>query len=82
MSLQDASQAGVGGQPEEDDSTPMPGKIVITACGGRINYTADTPWALFQGQPVYFCLPICKTDYEDDPFTSCLASRLLDLSAR
>ena len=54
------------------------GAIVITACGGRINYSDDTPCDVFRGETVYFCLPICKTDYQNDPLTSCLASRLMD----
>jgi hypothetical protein len=82
MSLQDGSNASLGGGQDYGGPMPQPGEIVVTACGGRISYTADTPWALFQGQPVYFCLPICQTDYENDPYTSCLASRLLDFGAR
>jgi hypothetical protein len=82
MSLEDASNSGVGGEQDYGGPMPRPGEIVVTACGGRINYTTDTLWALFQGQPVYFCLPICKTDYESDPYTSCLASRLLDFGTR
>lgn len=78
MSLGDGSNADLGGEQDYGVSLPMRGEIVITACGGRINYTADTPWVLFKGQPLYFCLPICKTDYQNDPYDSCLAFRSLD----
>ena len=82
MSLEDAPNANVGGERDNGDSLPMRGEIVLTACGGRINYTVDTPWTLFQGRPVYFCLPICKTDYDNDPHASCLALRWLDADER
>lgn len=82
MSLKGAFNADMGDEQDYGGAMPKPGEIVVTACGGRLNYSTDIPWALFQGQPVYFCLPICKTDYEDDPNTSCLASRLLDFGAR
>jgi hypothetical protein len=68
----------VGGKRNCGESRPEIGAIVITACGGRVNYSADTPCDVFRGETVYFCLPICKKDYQNDPFTSCLASRLLD----
>ncbi len=78
MSLEETADVGVGSERDRSNSQPIPDAIVITACGGRINYTDDTPSALFRGEAVYFCLPICKTDYENDPSTSCLAFRLLD----
>jgi hypothetical protein len=78
MSLENGSNADVGSKQNCGGSLPTRREIVITACGGRINYTGDTPWALFQGQQVYFCLPFCKTDYENDPNDSCLAFRSLD----
>lgn len=52
---------------------PGPGSPVRTACGGGIRYEPGTPWTLFRGRRVYFCLPACKEDFEKDPQTSCLA---------
>jgi hypothetical protein len=78
MSLGEVPGAEVDGKHDCQHARPERGAIVITACGGRINYSADTPCDLFRGETVYFCLPICKTDYQNDPFTSCLASRLMD----
>jgi hypothetical protein len=78
MSLREAPVEDVDGNPDCGEAQPEKGAIVITACGGRMNHSTDTPCDLFRGETVYFCLPICKTDYQNDPFTSCLASRLMD----
>ena len=78
MSLGEVPGAEVDDMQDCGDSRLMRDAIVITACGGRINYSADTPCDLFHGEPVFFCLSICKTDYQNDPHTSCLAARLLD----
>jgi hypothetical protein len=81
MSLEEASDVGMGSEQDRSNPQPISGSIVITACGGRLNYSVDTPSAFFRGEAVFFCLPICKTDYENDPYTSCLAFRLLDSDA-
>jgi hypothetical protein len=78
VSLGEAPGAEVDGQHDCEHTRHERGAVVVAACGGRINYTADTPCDLFRGETVYFCLPICKTDYQNDPLTSCLASRLLN----
>ena len=52
------------------------GARITTACNGRIRYTAGTPWVIYQGQKVFFCLPVCKEDFEADPGCSCLAFKL------
>lgn len=57
-------------------SYPHPGTEVATACGGIVRYEPNTPSALFNDEVVYFCLPICKADYEESPHTSCLAARI------
>jgi hypothetical protein len=82
MSQKKTLGANLSGQQDCGETQPKSGAIVITACGGRINYSTDTPCACFRGEAVYFCLPICKKDYENDPYTSCLAASLLDSGAR
>ena len=58
--------------------TPLtePGSEVTTACGNLIRLEAATPQAIYRGKRVFFCLPICKGDFEADPATSCLQARL------
>ncbi len=53
--------------------SPPLGALVSTACGGRVQYCATTPCVYYQGKMVYFCLPICKADFEADPAHSCLS---------
>jgi hypothetical protein len=53
------------------------GEPVRTACGGVVQYSGNTPCVLFRGEAVYFCLPVCKEDFERDPLSSCLAARIL-----
>jgi hypothetical protein len=69
--------------PEADDSRetewseclpPIPpvGATVPTICGGTLTYSANTPCAMYNGQRVFFCLAICKSDFDRDPQNSCL----------
>lgn len=58
-------------------SYPPPGTEVFTACGGIVRYMSDTPSVVYKDEVIYFCLPICKVDYEDNPKTSCLAARFI-----
>lgn len=51
------------------------GALVHTACGGVVQLTPQTPCASVEGRPVFFCLPVCKTDYERDATHSCLSTR-------
>ncbi len=51
--------------------------LVRTACGGVIQYAANTPCIQYQGEVVYFCLPVCEEDFDRDPRSSCLAARIL-----
>lgn len=78
MSLGEAPVEDVDGKHDCGKAQHERGAMVITACGGRINYSSETPCDQFRGETVYFCLQICKTDYQNDPFTSCLASLLMD----
>jgi hypothetical protein len=55
---------------------PALGAPVRTACDGTVLYSAATACVIFRGQPLYFCLPICRADFERDPAQSCLAPRL------
>ena len=54
---------------------PPVGSPVETACGARIRYHAEVPYVLVKGNPVYFCLPLCKEDFEKEPRFSCLSNR-------
>ena len=82
------SEQPAGGEARDSFSEPdggmedAPVKIgaqIITACNGRIRYTTGTPWAIYQGQKVFFCLPVCKEDFEADPGCSCLAIKLCQM---
>lgn len=59
-----------------ESGRPASGSLVLAACGGQIFYSSNTPGAIFNGEPVYFCLSACKADFERDPHVSCLAGRL------
>ena len=65
---------------EESDGAPAEtGAQVTTACNGHIRYVPGTAWAIYQGQKIFFCLPVCKEDFEADPGCSCLAIKLCHL---
>jgi YHS domain-containing protein len=55
---------------------PTLGTPVQTACGSMVEYSANTPCVNFRGERVYFCLQICKADFDQNPLASCMASRL------
>ena len=48
-----------------------------TACGAKIKISSDTPYVHFRGEIVYFCGWDCKQLYDEDPLSSCMATRLL-----
>lgn len=48
---------------------------VRTACGGTTQLTPDTPCVTYQGECIYFCLPVCKADFLANPRQSCMAIR-------
>jgi YHS domain-containing protein len=55
---------------------PEIGSEVTTACGNLVRLETGTPQAIYRGRRVYFCLPICKQDFEADPASSCLQASL------
>ncbi len=55
----------------ENSASPM----VHTACGGVIQVSEASIFAIYQGETIYFCMSECKTDFEKDPEHSCLALR-------
>lgn len=59
----------------EDCLPPVPavGQHVPTACGGTIAYTGGAPCVMLGGQRIYFCLAVCKADYDCDPRDSCVS---------
>jgi hypothetical protein len=61
-----------------DCEGPQPelGVEVPTACGGSVFYRPGAPCINFHGEHIYFCLSVCKEDYERDPHSSCMAARL------
>ncbi|MEJ2352059.1 MAG: hypothetical protein P8Y03_19910, partial [Anaerolineales bacterium] len=51
---------------------PETGNPVETACGFTVSFSPDLLYANHQGRRVFFCLPICKQDFDRDPLSSCL----------
>lgn len=51
----------------EKQLTPKEGEFVRVACGGSMEFTADTPWAIYQGEVVAFCTEGCKRTFDQDP---------------
>lgn len=56
------------------------GVEVQTACGDAIELKPDTPMAMFNRRPVYFCQVECKASFEDNPLNSCLADNIREQS--
>jgi hypothetical protein len=52
---------------------PAVGQPVPTACGGTIAYVGGTPCILLGGQRVFFCLAVCKADFDRAPRNSCVS---------
>lgn len=55
---------------------PAHGEKVLTACGGVVEYAADTPRVRYQDRWLYFCLPDCRIRFKLNPAASCLAENL------
>lgn len=49
------------------------GTLVHTACGGVVQYTPSASCVHIDEQVVFFCLPGCKSDFEEDPDHSCVS---------
>ena len=56
---------------------PAPGSEIRTACGGLAKFEPDSPRALHKDDWVFFCLPTCLQEFEQDPASSCYASQLV-----
>lgn len=56
---------------------PEYGSKVTTACGGFVPLEFDTPRSQYKGQPIYFCLAVCKEDFDRNPARSCFSCQLL-----
>ncbi len=52
-------------------------KVGETACGATILVTPKTPFVHYRDEIVYFCGQDCLDLYNEDPYNSCLAARLL-----
>ncbi len=48
-------------------AAPREGEDVKVACGGVMQFRADTPWAIYRDAVVAFCTPACKREFEKDP---------------
>lgn len=55
---------------------PAHGDKVMTACGGVVEFTADTLRTLYQNRWLFFCLPDCRARFERNPADSCLTDNL------
>lgn len=51
---------------------PALGEEVMTACGGIVEYTGDTPCAWYQDGWIFFCSQECRERFERNPAESCL----------
>ncbi len=55
-------------RPAGDEVTvPAYGSIVESACGGSMEFTPETPYAVYEGRVFFFCLPACKATFEEQP---------------
>ena len=46
---------------------PQPGQLIAVACGGEMVFKPETPWAIYNGEPVAFCTQACLNTFNDDP---------------
>ena len=56
---------------------PSPGSDIRTACGGLAKFAPDSPRALDKDNWVFFCLPTCLQEFEQNPVTSCYAAQMV-----
>jgi YHS domain-containing protein len=61
-----------------ENAIPLPviGGDVLTACGTPEKFNTNTPRALYNGEWIFFCLPICRQEFLQDPNNSCLTSHV------
>ena len=58
---------------------PAAGSEVRTACGGLAKFTSDSPRTLLKDRWVFFCLPTCLQEFEQNPVTSCYTAQIAHL---
>jgi YHS domain-containing protein len=57
---------------------PVIGSHVRTACGSEEKFVSDTPRAIYEGKWMFFCTPICRQEFIQDPGSSCLTDQIQD----
>lgn len=57
---------------------PVIGSHVRTACGSEEKFASDTPRAFYEGKWMFFCTPLCRQEFIQDPSSSCYADQIMN----